>query len=103
MPNAPSMPQLHSIAEVAEACSTSEYSIRKLISDHEIEAVKIGQRGLRIPHDALIDYLERNRIKAAANARPIRTAECPICRRRFKNPQGVATHRKRQHADGAAA
>ena len=44
----------------AEQLSISERVLDRLLKDGEVESVLIGRRRL-VPHDALVDYLERLR------------------------------------------
>lgn len=42
------LPAVMTIPEAMKALSTSEYKIREMIKDRDLEAVRLGKRGLRI-------------------------------------------------------
>ena len=52
-------------AQVARDLAVSKKKVYALIALGELEAIKIGPRGLRIPVDSLAQFLDRNRVKAA--------------------------------------
>lgn len=51
---------LYAIPDAADQISVSARVMERLISDGEVESVKVGRRRL-VPHDALTDYIERLR------------------------------------------
>lgn len=54
---------LYEIPDAATELSVSARTLARLISDGEVESVKVGRRRL-VPHDALVDYIERLRKSA---------------------------------------
>lgn len=54
---------LYSVPDAADQLSISARVLERLIADGDVATVKIGRRRL-VPHDALVDYLDR--IKAAS-------------------------------------
>lgn len=60
--------------EVAEVLNVSESQVYTLMRDGELEAVKIGRRGVwRVAPDALERYIGRLQDEAAARSRSLRT------------------------------
>lgn len=51
---------LYAIPDAADQISVSARVMERLISDGEVESVKVGRRRL-VPHDALTDYIDRLR------------------------------------------
>ena len=51
---------LYDIPDAADQLSVSARVLAKLIAEGEVASVKLGRRRL-VPHDALVDYIERLR------------------------------------------
>lgn len=53
---------LYNTVDAAELLSISPRSLERLIKEGEVESIRI-KRGRRVPHDALVAYIEK--LKAA--------------------------------------
>lgn len=62
-------PKHLTVNEVAEVLSVDHKTIRRLIREGQLVAVKIAG-AIRIPEDGLMDYLERAKIRKPSAARP---------------------------------
>lgn len=51
--------KLYTIEQIAEILQVGDSTVRRMIADREIEAIKVG-RQWRITETALQDYLKRN-------------------------------------------
>ncbi len=51
---------LYTVPDAAWQLSVSERTMRRLVADGDVEAVRLGRR-LLVPHDALVEYVERLR------------------------------------------
>jgi excisionase family DNA binding protein len=52
----------YTICQVAEILAVNHKTIRKLVANHKMDAVKVGA-SIRIPESALNNYLEESKIK----------------------------------------
>lgn len=66
------MTRFSTVAEVAAALRVSKMSIYRLVEDEELPAFRVG-RSIRIPTQAVWDYLDGRRIAPNADARRIST------------------------------
>lgn len=56
------VPRMMTVANVAERLAVTERHIRQLLADGELPAYRIG-RAVRIPEDALAEYLKARRLR----------------------------------------
>lgn len=62
-------PKHLTVKEVAEALAVDHKTVRRLIREGKLVAVKIAG-AIRIPEDGLMDYLERAKIRKPSVAKP---------------------------------
>lgn len=56
--------ELLTVDEVARVLGVHAVTVRRLINRRELEAIRVAPNTLRIRRQALLDYLERNRVAA---------------------------------------
>jgi len=63
MPDSPpDLERLYTVAEFGEATNTSERFARRLVATKRIRYIKVG-KFVRIPHSAITEYLDANRVQ----------------------------------------
>ena len=90
------------IAQTAEALNVCTKTVRRLVSSGELPAVRLGHRTVRIPLDAVNDYIDRHTIPTVRRewSSPIPPARNGI---EWVDPTGNTAARNVDNARGGAA
>ena len=51
-------PEMLRVSEAADVLGVSQQTVRRYIKNGEFEVIRVGDRGVKIPKESLIEYLE---------------------------------------------